>query len=162
MREAMATANVLAQPIKSGEYVDMGSELSQLPDEVQVMLQGMADDSHLRFIQVVRAARPKLAALEDGLLFDGRVMTGQDALEAGLVDRVAGLPEVLDLARELSARPDASVLLFVRKEEQLRSIYATSYGGLSLQNIVPLSIPGLDRSKLPLFLYMWQPNPVPE
>jgi protease-4 len=29
-------------------------------------------------------------------------------------------------------------------------------------NLFPISLPGVDRSKLPTFLYMWQPDPTLE
>ncbi len=161
MQEAMATANVLGQSIKSGENIDMGSDTHALSEDAQLMLQAMADDFRLRFIEAVRRARPALASAPE-TAFDGRVMTGGQAVELGFVDRLSTLPEVLDTARQTVGRPEAPAYLFVRREEQLRSIYGTPYGNLAIGEINPLSIPGLKRSELPLFLYMWQPNPLAE
>ncbi len=161
MREAMATLNIAPQMIKSGQNIDMGSEMAELPEEHQWLLQQMADDLHLRFIAVVRSARPRVAANAE-LLFDGRVVSGTQAVEAGLIDRLATLPETIELARQAAGRPDAAVVLLVREEDRPRSIYSTPYTGLNLSEIVPLEIPGVNRAELPLFLYMWQPTPISE
>ena len=40
--------------------------------------------------------------------------------------------------------------------------YATTPNYPLHVNLFPASLPGLDRNKLPTFLYMWQPDPTLE
>ena len=41
-----------------------------------------------------------------------------------------------------------------------RSLLGTaSSSGLASANLIAVSAPGLDRTKLPNFLYLWQPEP---
>ncbi len=51
------------------------------------------------------------------------------------------------------------MVLLQRADLPIRSMYAIA-PNIPVQNIfLPFSIPGLDRSKLPTFLYLWQPDP---
>ena len=49
-------------------------------------------------------------------------------------------------------------MIFQRKGYPAHSIYAITPAPVDGQ-LVPLSLPGLDRAKLPTFLYLWQPDP---
>lgn len=41
----------------------------------------------------------------------------------------------------------------------MRSLYAVTPNRPLHPTMFPLSVPGLDRAKLPLFLYLWQTDP---
>jgi protease-4 len=160
LRDAMAYFNVLSQAIKSGVLIDMGSPTGPLPPEARKLLQGMADEFHNRFRQVVVQARPRVDGADD-TLFDGRVFTAGQAQERGLIDGVGYLDDALAQARALaSVEKAAAVVLLHRDNDPARSLYAQTpnqpLGGSSL--VMPVSVPGLERSRLPTFLYMWQPE----
>ncbi|MFM8718099.1 MAG: S49 family peptidase, partial [Chthoniobacterales bacterium] len=65
-----------------------------------------------RFLDIVANAR-KLPAgeLRDGLA-DGRILTGKDAQEAGLVDQLGYIEDAYAKARELADAPDAGVFRY--------------------------------------------------
>lgn len=155
LRELMAQFNVLSQGIKSGELIDMGSPLRNLPEESKRLLQKMADEYHRRFIQVVREARPQTEPAP-GPTYDGRVFTAPEALERRLIDRIGYLDDAVALAAELGQHPDAPPVLFHRGNDPARSLYAVTPNTPLQGTGWPASIPGLDRSRLPAFLYLWQ------
>jgi protease-4 len=158
LREAMGYFNVLGQPIKSGPNIDMGTSAAPLSPEARKMLQAMADEFHQRFRRVVTRARPQVDAA-DGTNFDGRVFTASQALERRLIDRIGYLDDALAAARDLAGLADAEVVLYHRPDDPARTPYALT-PNIPLQNAgwMPVNIPGLDRSRLPSFLYLWQPE----
>ena len=56
----------------------------------------------------------------------------------------------------------AQIIFYHRVNDPPRSAYSVS-PNIPLQgSLIPLSVPGFDRSKLPTFLYLWQPEPTME
>ncbi|HEX5446245.1 MAG TPA: S49 family peptidase [Pirellulales bacterium] len=161
MQDAMAQFNVIGVPVKSGEHVDMGSLIRPQGEVDRQMLQAMADEFHQRFQQTVQAARPAHARanLDD---FDGRVFTARQALARGLIDSIGYLDDAVAIARQAAGQPGARVVLLHRRIDRARSPYAISPNVPLQGGMIPLSIPGLERSRLPTFLYLWQPDPTLE
>jgi len=158
----MGYFSLQALPIKSGKHIDLGNEIVQEPaPERRKLLQAMADEFHDRFRQVVIHARPNVDA-SDSTLFDGRVFTARQALDRRLVDRIGYLDDALTAARELAHVGESRVVLYHRGNDKAHSPYAIT-PNVPLQNtMLPISVPGLDRSRLPTFLYMWQADPTME
>ncbi|AGF52501.1 protease IV [Synechocystis sp. PCC 6803] len=73
--------------IKSGPYKDILSFDRELLPEEQSILQALIDDSYGQFVSTVAAGR-NLAVEKVKEFADGRIFTGQQALELGLVDRL--------------------------------------------------------------------------
>jgi protease-4 len=159
--DTMAQFNVRYQPIKAGPNIDMGSTTAALTPEAKKQLQAMADEFHDHFRQTVRERRPA-ADLADGTALDGRVFTAHQALRKGLIDQVGFLDDAIACAKELAGQPCAGVVMFRRCNDPARSPYAISPNTPLQAGLVPASIPGLDRTRLPTFLYLWQPEPTME
>jgi protease-4 len=158
LKDAMAYFNVEAVPVKAGRYVDLGSPAEPMPEEARAILQRVADEFHARFRDAVRQGRPQHdpSRKED---FDGRVFTASQALERRLIDSIGYVDDAVDAARRLGRCPSARVVLLRREHDPARSPYATTPNSPLQGGLMPLSIPGLDRSQLPTFLYLWQPEP---
>ncbi len=135
----------------------MGTTSSPLDPTARKLLQGMANEFHHRFRQIVEQRRPGVDRAEESN-FDGRVFTASEALQRRLIDRIGYLDDAIAAARELAHADCARPVLFHRCNDPAHSIYAVT-PNIPLQNtIVPVSVPGLDRSRLPSFLYLWQPE----
>jgi protease-4 len=98
---------------------------------------------------------------EEGTTFDGRIFTATQALARGLVDRVGDLDEAILVAAQMAGGGPADrpqVVLYRRVNDPARSVYAVS-ANIPLQGagLLP-NLPGLDRTKLPTFLTLWQPE----
>jgi len=87
-------------------------------------------------------------------------MTAAQAKADGLVDTVGYLPDAIHTACQLArtAGP-ARAVMYCRKGTPARSLLATTSNRPVQANWLPWSVPGLDRSRLPLFLYLWQAEP---
>jgi len=158
LKDAMAYFNVEAVPVKSGRFIDLGSPVEPMAEEGREILQRAADEFHARFQQAVRQGRPRHdpSQKED---FDGRVFTASQALARHLIDTIGYLDDAVATARQLGDCPAARVVLLRRANEPARSPYATTPNSPVQGGLFPMSIPGLDRSQLPTFLYLWQPEP---
>jgi protease-4 len=159
LQDAMAQLNIRAEPIKSGELVDMGSVTGPLPDEAATLLQGMVDGFRDRFLDRVVRARPALTAKDRERIADGRVMPASEACARHLVDALGYIDDAIREAERLAHASGSEVILYHRAGQPARSVYATTPNVPLQGDLIPFSYPGLDRAKLPTFLYLWQPDP---
>lgn len=160
LQDLLAQFNIASVPILAGKNVDLGSPLKPLDDERRHMLQAMADEFHQRFRNLVVQSRPEVENLDT--TFDGRVFTAKQALELKLVDDLGYLDDAVATARQMANVPRADVVFFHRPGDPALSPYAITPNKPLQNTLVPVSIPGMDRSRLPAFLYMWQIDPAAE
>ena len=159
LQDAMAQLNVRVEPVKAGDLIDMGSVTGPLPDEVRKLFQDMADGFRDRFAARVVRQRTAMSPADHGAIFDGRIVAASKALELHMVD-VLGYPDdAVAEAERLAGTTGAEVVLLQRAGYPTRSIYATVPNVPLQSDLLPISYPGLERSKLPTFLYIWQPDP---
>ncbi|MDD3014112.1 MAG: signal peptide peptidase SppA [Candidatus Gastranaerophilales bacterium] len=96
------------QIIKSGPYKDILSNIRYLTDEEKKLLQDMIDDTYNQFLTTVAENR-KLDVEKVRDFADGRIFTGQQAKEFGLVDEIGSLADAVDEAAklaEITGKPD--------------------------------------------------------
>jgi protease-4 len=87
--------------VKSGPHKDMLSTYRSFSKDEEALLQGVIDDSHKQFIEIIAAARGK-SAEDIGQIADGRIMTGRQALEAGLIDALGDMDLAIRRAASLA------------------------------------------------------------
>ena len=90
------------QVVKSGRFKDTGSPVRDLTAEERELLQATLDDVHNQFIDAVFEGRQEHLTQEEIVaLADGRIFSGQQALEHKLVDQLGNLPDAIERAGEL-------------------------------------------------------------
>ncbi len=155
LQDMMAQFNILTQPIKAGALIDMGTASHALTPEARELLQAMADRYHLRFKQHVIMRRRLTTQAEAWL--DGRVVDADQAQRTGWIDQIGFMEDALLKARELAKAPEAAAVMLRRPGDAARTPHAvTPNAPIAL---MPLNLPGMDRSKLPTFMYAWAPDP---
>jgi protease-4 len=87
--------------IKSGPYKDILAFDRELLAEEQEILQSMIDDTYQQFVETVAEAR-KLSVETVKKFADGRIFTGKQAVELGLVDRLGTEEDARVWAAELA------------------------------------------------------------
>ncbi len=159
LQDAMAQLNLVADPVKAGARIDMGTVTAPLDDETRAMIQKMADAyrDHLR--RRVKARRAGMTPQDQKASDDGRVFLASQAMDIHLVDRLGYLHDAIAEAEHLAGIDGAEVVLFHRSGYPAHSLYAITPNQAPLNEAIPFSYPGLDRSRLPTFLYLWQPDP---
>jgi protease-4 len=159
LQDAMAQLNVVSDPVKAGSRIDMGSVTGPLEPDTRALLEEMAGGFHQRFLDRVARHRPAMTDADRRALKDGRIVAAPRAFGLHLVDRLGYLHDALEEAERLAGVADAEVVIYHRSGMPARSLYSISPSPARLSEAIPLSYPGLDRSRLPTFLYLWQPDP---
>ena len=130
---------------KSGKFKDMLSGSRPMTPEEQAYVESMVMQVYERFLGIVSQARNLPA---DGLrdtFADGRIITGKDAKEAGLVDQLGYVEDAYDKARALANAPEAGVIRYqsgINFQRLLRLI------GAGAQSKVQVQLDGAPRFRL--------------
>ena len=95
--------------VKSGRFKDIGSPNRPMSAADRQLLQTMIDDVQSQFVDAVAQGR-NLSPEQVKEVADGRIMTGRQALAAGLVDQLGGLETAIDLAADLAGIVDPKVV----------------------------------------------------
>ncbi|RQD64624.1 MAG: signal peptide peptidase SppA [Desulfonatronovibrio sp. MSAO_Bac4] len=131
MQELLRKIGIEDQAIYSSEYKDAGTVTRPMTEKERAYFQSLMDDLHDQFVQDVAAGR-NMDVQEVAVLADGRALTGRQAFEVGLVDRLGGFNEARNLVRELAGIKGEVVLLEgpVQKVSLIRRVM----GEFSLDN----------------------------
>lgn len=97
VRGLMDKLGVEATIVTAGKWKDTGSPFRAVTPEERAMLQKMADQVHTQFIDAVAAGR-KLDPAKAREIANGRVYTGEEAKQIGLVDELGGLEDAVRIA----------------------------------------------------------------
>ena len=97
IQELMDKLGVKSDKIKSGEHKDILSMYRPMTEEERAMLQGMVDDIYDQFVQVVADGRNMEEARVKAIA-DGRILTGKQAQDLGLVDAMGNYYDALNYA----------------------------------------------------------------
>jgi len=108
--ELLKKIGVKGVVLKSGEHKDIGSPFREMTPEEKKIMQGVLDDVHRQFIQAVAEGR-NLDLAKVVQIADGRIFTGRQAMELGLVDRMGNLQDTIDyVAKEVKIEGKPNVL----------------------------------------------------
>lgn len=114
---------------KSGENKDMGSPFRPITPAEEKMLQDLADTLGQRFVDLVKQHR-QLDGQRLAIVGDARVFLADDAVAAGLVDKIGYLQDAIAEARALAAlEADARVVVYRRTDYPNDNLYNTLTSG---------------------------------
>jgi protease-4 len=94
--------------VKSGKFKDLLNPFREPDGKTLQILQTLIDDSYNQFVGAVAEGR-KLPVEKVRKFADGRIFTGRQAKELGLVDELGNFDRAVEVARELSRSPDARI-----------------------------------------------------
>lgn len=155
--DGLARIGITNQTVTSGPNKDLGSPFAPINAEHQAIFQAMVDDFYDQFRTLVTQTRPDISDPDTTL--DGRVFTGRQALEAGLVDHLGGIPEAFEAAKVLAGVDRAKLVKLYRSG----SAPATPYASVATtQATQPAASPGwplpaIQRQPTPGVYYLWLP-----
>lgn len=90
-----------SQVVKSGEYKDILSSTKYLSKEEKEILQSLIDSTYEQFIEEIAVNR-KIDREEVRKFADGRIFSGTQAKELGLVDEIGSLSDAVDLIAKMA------------------------------------------------------------
>jgi protease-4 len=101
LSELYKWAKVDRYNIKSGKFKDIGSENRPMTPEEHQLMQNLIDNVYQQFLKAVADGR-RLPIDSVKPYADGRVLSGEQALQIGLVDKLGGLDVAIDTVKELA------------------------------------------------------------
>lgn len=162
--DGLSRIGITAHSVTSGPNKSMASPFEPEKPEHLAILQGIIDEHYAGFYNKVRTRRPALSDENAVWVTDGRVVTGQQAYEVGLIDQLGGIREAFDTAKALAGVDRATLVGF---ESYQIGTDASPYwsraeqpGGATTAraeiNVLGLGLNALERMD-PGFYYLWAP-----
>lgn len=118
MTELLKKIGMKPEVVKSGKYKDMGSPLRDMTEEDRMMFQGLIDDVYNQFVEVVAKHR-KMQIDEVKKIADGRILSGRQAKEMGLVDELGNFERAV---RYISDMVGIKGEPYILKEEEEKGL----------------------------------------
>jgi protease IV len=119
--------------IKSGKYKDMGSPVREMKPEEKKILKDFARKIHRQFIQDIVEGR-KMEKAKVKSLADGRIFTGKESKELGLVDRIGNLEDAVEWAGRLGGIKGKISTVYAREKKFSLINYITDSSAKALLN----------------------------
>jgi protease-4 len=140
---------------KSGEFKDIGAPTRDLSPEERDILQSIVDQAYEGFVDVIVEGRnlPRNRVLE---IADGRIYTGEQALELDLVDELGGQDQAITAAKELAALDDDALVVRYNQNLSFQDLLLSSLeqsqrpsDPLGLRNLTEPQSPRLEYRMVP-------------
>ncbi|HNT30325.1 MAG TPA: signal peptide peptidase SppA [bacterium] len=152
--EGLADKIGLAETVfKSGEHKDIGNSLRAVSEEESAIFQSIVDESFAEFRSQVLEHRSGIQEADQAVVFDGRVFTGQQALQYGLVDQLGDFEDAVTQTKEIAGLSSARVIRY-----EQHGFWDTVFSGSTQLQV---SVAGVDISARPAesrsyLLYLWE------
>lgn len=114
----MDKVGMKAFTLKTGKYKDVGSPLRTMSDQEKAMLQAVIDSTHTQFVKAVAEGR-KLPLGQVKEIADGRIFTGEQALQLKLIDRLGTLQDAIEEAGKLAGIKGVPEVIRPTKKKKL-------------------------------------------
>jgi protease-4 len=118
VEELMKKIGVRGVNVKSGPNKDIGSPFQPLSPEGREILQSLVDNVHSQFVTAVAKGR-SMDEAQVRKLADGRIYSGAQARQLGLIDQFGTLQDAIDIAAK-RAGIDAEPAIYYSRPEQER------------------------------------------
>jgi len=149
VKELVQWAKLKPNTITSGEMKDAGSPYRELSEAERAYFQGIVSQLHSQFVRDVAKGRASKLKHEDvAKVADGRIFTGEQALQLKLVDQLGSIDDAVRTAGKLAGIQGEPAKLWPKpREERLLELLTGGDAESLLQRVVS--------RRLPQFLYMW-------
>ena len=147
VEELMKKIGVKGYSVKSGANKDIGSPFQPLSAEGKEILQSLVDNVHGQFVAAVAQGR----GLDEALvrkLADGRIYSGAQAKEQGLVDQLGTLEDAIELAARRAGIAAEPAVYYSRPEQE-------RWWERLFMGVFGYRLPGAERGWL---RYEWSPS----
>jgi protease-4 len=112
--ELLKKIGIKGMVLKSGEHKDIGSPFREMTPEEKRIMQEVLDNVHQQFIQAVAEGR-KLDYSKVVQIADGRILTGEQAKNFGLVDKMGNLQDTIDITAKMVGIKGKPNVLYPKK-----------------------------------------------
>jgi protease-4 len=115
-QELMGKVGVHTETVKSGRFKDIGSSTRSFSVADRELLQRMIDDVHQQFVEAVSDGRNiPIDRLQP--FVDGRIFSGRQAKEVGLIDELGTFTDAIKYAAKVSGLDEDPDLVYPEPEK---------------------------------------------
>ncbi len=101
VKELIDKIGVKGFVVKSGDFKDIGSPVREMDPKERAIIQGVIDNVHSQFVDAVAEGRGLERAAVQAIA-DGRIFSGEQAKELGLVDVLGNLEDAVAEAGKMA------------------------------------------------------------
>ena len=149
--ELMGKIGVTPVVFKSGNMKDMMSPTRPMSDNEKAYLDKMVKATFAEFAQVVADGREKFETAEDVMkaeFADGRVVSGKEAMDYGLVDELGGFKEAVDYATSQAGCTSPSVIRYSTKAPLWETLMSSKASTFNPKSVLPIESPAIKAGQL--------------
>jgi len=139
--------------IASGNMKEIGSPLKPMTPEENAILKNIIDEMYMQFVNVVSTGR-KLDIETVKKIADGRIYTGKQALEKGLVDQLGYLEDAISSVKKMAGITDATIIRY-EKHYGLSDLFGLMSRKLFQSNTIRLDISQFQEQGSTKPMYLW-------
>jgi len=115
-QELLRKIGMVPVVIKSGQYKDIGSPVREMTKDERSILQNLSNQIHRQFIVDIADGRGMdLSKVE--AIADGRIFTGEEAKNLGLIDRLGNLEDAIEWAGRMGGIKGKISAVYVPKKK---------------------------------------------
>ncbi len=115
LEELLKKIGIKGVVLKGGEHKDIGSPFREMTPEETRIMQEVIDNVHQQFIKAVAEGR-KMDQSKVIPIADGRILTGEQAKELGLVDQMGNLEDTVDIAAKMVKIEGRPIVIYPKKK----------------------------------------------
>ena len=137
LEDLFTKIGIRSRTIKSGKFKDTGNPMRPMTKEEERLLQDMIMDTYEQFLEAVLEGR----SLEKEKILpylDGRILTGRQAHELGLVDQMGNINDAIEKATELSGLTEVPEEIY-EPEKERPGLLAILFGESFARTLVAVS-----------------------
>jgi len=148
VEDLLKKIGIKVDTFRSGEYKDIGSPFRSITPMEKQLLNAVINDAYQQFLEAVIKGRPKMSESKVREIADGRIFTGHQAKEIGLVDELGDREKAIEVAKELTGiKENWKIETYApRPWERIIEIFET-------KNFLPLELRQFNFTHL---AYLWQ------
>jgi protease-4 len=115
-QELLRKIGLVPVVVKSGEYKDLGSPVREMKAKEKKILQDFAQKIHRQFVMdIVEGRNMDKADVES--LADGRIFTGEESKELGLIDRIGNFEDAVEWAGRMGGIKGKISTVYAREKK---------------------------------------------
>jgi len=114
VEDLLKKIGVSVEVLKTGEFKDIGSPHRKLSERDREMIRALVFDVQRQFVEAVAQGR-NLPVEKVREIADGRVLSGAQCKDLGLVDQLGNFQDAVDLAKTLAGIKGEATLVYPKK-----------------------------------------------
>jgi len=115
VEELLKKIGVGLEVLKTGEFKDIGSPHRKLSEKDRELISSLISDIQRQFVEAVARGR-NLPIEKVREIADGRILSGAQSKEHGLVDELGNFQDALDLAKKMTGVEGEVTLVYPKKK----------------------------------------------